>query len=71
MHPDDPNDFVDCLDCGATIVPSLDRAFALSNEAFLCFECAARRGGAYDVEKDRWTTPPNVSDEPDERRPHA
>jgi hypothetical protein len=71
MPPDDPNELVDCLDCGVTIVPSLDRAFRLSNEAFLCFECAERRGGAYDAEKDRWTMPPNVADETDERRPHA
>lgn len=69
MHPED--DLADCLDCGATMAPGPDRAFALSAETFLCFACAQRRGGVYDAAPDRWTRAPDVADEPDERRPHT
>jgi hypothetical protein len=64
------NGLTECFDCGARIDPALDRAFAMSTDAFLCFECARRRGGVYDSDADRWIVPPDVSDEADERRPH-
>jgi hypothetical protein len=59
-----------CLECGEAIWPEKDRAFAASPESYLCFECAERRGGVYDAQQDRWTTPPDVTDLADERRPH-
>jgi hypothetical protein len=70
MDEEELDELVECLDCGEPIVPGPDRAFAVSSEAFLCYACALRRGGAYDVGEDRWVSPPDVADEPDERRPH-
>ena len=70
MHEQEFNELTKCMDCGALIAPERDRAFAVSDEDFLCFECSLRRGGAYDAEMDRWIVAPSVGDEPDERRPH-
>ncbi len=70
MHEQEDQDLSKCLDCGALIAPETDRAYALSDDDFLCFECAVRRGGVYDGEKERWLVAPDVSDEPDERRRH-
>lgn len=39
----------------------------MTADAWLCFDCAVRRGGVYDSEEDRWTTAPNVADLPQER----
>ena len=64
------SELVECIDCGANITSALDRAFALGDDTFLCFECATTRGGIYDDQHDCWLTAPNVADEPDERRPH-
>jgi hypothetical protein len=59
-----------CADCGAEIWPVDARAFAVGPDVYLCFECAERRGGVYDADKDRWTVPPDASRIADERRPH-
>ncbi len=60
-----------CSSCGAELWPEADRAFTYGPGAYLCFECAERRGGVFDAEEDRWTSAPDVSGLPDERRPHA
>src|SRR5688500_2586930 len=70
MHQEEWLELTNCLDCGEPIVPERDRAFAVSEEGFLCFECAERRGGVYDADTERWTAAPDVTGEPDERRPH-
>ncbi len=70
MHRTESETLVECWACGASIAPEIDRAFAISDDAFLCFECALERGGKFNDEEDRWTLPPNVADLPDERRPH-
>jgi hypothetical protein len=70
MHRSEARELVDCLDCGAAIAPERERAFAVGDDMYLCFECAVRRGGVYDEREDRWMVPPIVEDEPDERRPH-
>jgi hypothetical protein len=70
METDELEELVRCFDCGAMIAPGPDRAYAISDESFLCFECAERRGGRYDHDADEWIVAPNVADEPDERRPH-
>jgi hypothetical protein len=57
-----------CGECGAEIWPEVDRAFPCSAETYVCFACAERRGGAYDVREDRWVVPPDVSGLFDERR---
>lgn len=60
-----------CVDCGAEIWPEVDRAFSYGSEEYLCFGCAERRGGVFDADEDRWTSAPDLSGLPDERRPHA
>jgi hypothetical protein len=49
------------LSCGAEISLGVDRAFALSEDAALCFACAVGRGGSYSEAHDRWTKAPNLS----------
>jgi hypothetical protein len=51
-----------CADCGAEIDPDRGRAFGVSPEADLCWECARRRGGAYDELRDSWVRAPDVKD---------
>jgi hypothetical protein len=63
-HDDDAEDLVRCLDCGVLISPATDRAYAISAQDFLCFGCAERRGGVYDEAEDRWTTAPELGEEP-------
>ncbi len=70
MHRQEYDELVDCCDCGATVAPGPDRAFAVSDDVFLCFDCAFRRGGVYDGQKERWAVAPSVSGLADERRPH-
>ena len=70
MHSQEWNELTECFDCGATVAPATDRAFAMSDDAFLCFDCAVRRGGVYDLDGELWTVAPDVSDEADERRRH-
>jgi hypothetical protein len=60
----------ECNDCGAEVTPGADRTYSISPELILCFECAVKRGGIYEEREDRWLKEPDVSDEPDERRPH-
>jgi hypothetical protein len=70
MHSQEWNDLVECCDCGATLSGETDRPFAMSDDDFLCFECAVRRGGVFDTMQERWIVSPNVADLPDERRAH-
>jgi hypothetical protein len=70
MEQDEWNELVQCVDCRAMIAPGPDRAFAISDDDFLCFACSIRRGGLFDYDEDSWIVAPNVADEPDERRPH-
>lgn len=67
MDQSEQEDIVECIDCGASISPGVDRAYAVTTDAWLCFECAERRGGVYDSDEDRWVTAPNVADLPQER----
>jgi hypothetical protein len=61
---------VPCCACGASLWPDVDRGFACSPDAYLCFQCAEERGGVYDAQEDRWVVPPDVSGLPEERRAH-
>jgi len=55
-------DTVTCADCGATLWASSDTDFPLDEERVLCWHCAVRRGGRYDLERECWRPPPNVLD---------
>ena len=70
MHSQEWHGLVDCCGCGSTVAPESDRAFAVDDDVFLCFECAIARGGVYDAEEERWSVAPTIVDLPDERRPH-
>jgi len=50
-----------CADCGASVAEE-SRVFGFGAEAVLCWECALRRGGAYDSNEERWTVEPGVAD---------
>jgi hypothetical protein len=64
-------DFIDCHHCGATIARGDVRSYVVNETVVLCENCATLRGGVYEAMHDRWTIDPDVSDLPDERRPHA
>jgi hypothetical protein len=70
MHRQEWTELTTCIDCGDEIDPATDDAFPVGETGYLCLKCAVRRGGSFDPEEDRWTTPPDVADLPDERRPH-
>jgi len=61
-------ELTNCADCGAEISPATDRAFAVNDDVYICFECALKRGGVFDEKTDRWTSAPNVENIADERR---
>ncbi len=48
----------------------IERVYAYGPSGLLCHACARRRGGVYDAERERWTVEPDLTDLPDERRPH-
>lgn len=50
-----------CIECGAEVWPERDRSYLLSEEDALCYECARKRGGAYDELSDRWARAPNLA----------
>jgi len=60
-----------CTDCGMDLGVDLTHAYLGSAGVQLCWECALARGGSFDEKRERWTRPPDVTDLPDERRPHA
>lgn len=60
MHRDEEVDLSTCADCGATIRAEVQEGFSFGTRGVLCFECAARRGGSYDAQQDRWTVDPNL-----------
>ncbi len=62
MHRSEARDLTRCAECGAEIFLEVDRTYPLTPEAALCFDCATRRGGAYDELDDRWVRPPEVAD---------
>jgi hypothetical protein len=67
---DESEEAVACCACGASLWPDVDRGFACSPEAYLCFRCAEQRGGVYDGQHDRWVIAPDTSGLVDERRAH-
>ncbi len=58
---DDREGFGNCLACGAIIESATARSYLFGQESELCSVCAAARGGVYDVERDAWDPPPDVS----------
>jgi len=59
-----------CMSCGMPVDVGLERAYAYGPSGVLCYACARRRGGVHDAERDCWTVEPDLTDLPDERRPH-
>ena len=70
MHRSEARELVDCIECRATIAPERDRAFAITDDVYLCFDCAVKRGGVWNEDQDEWSTAPNLGNIADERRPH-
>jgi hypothetical protein len=62
MHREEAERLSPCADCGAEIDPRVERAYAFGSAGVLCWECAVRRGGMYDGQRETWTTPPRVGD---------
>lgn len=55
-----------CELCGARVSASTEAAFAFGAGGVLCFECATRRGGSFDADRDLWDPPPDLEGLPDE-----
>ena len=62
MHREEANQLAICLDCGAEVSAATDRSYGFGGIGVLCWECAVRRGGTYDAERDHWTVSPQVAD---------
>lgn len=65
MHQSEARDLVSCLSCGAEVSLGVDRVFAVTEDAGLCFACAVRRGGSYSEAHDQWTKAPSLEGLPD------
>jgi hypothetical protein len=62
MHRTEERELDSCFSCGAEVHAARDRAYALDTERVLCFDCATRRGGAYDEAHDLWVRTPDLGD---------
>jgi hypothetical protein len=60
MHRQEANQLANCVDCGAEISAAMDRSYASGGIGVLCWECAVRRGGSYDAERDEWSVSPEL-----------
>lgn len=60
MHRSEDYDRVLCLQCGADVSASRDRAYPIGGDDALCFRCALDRGGRYDEDHDRWSEAPKL-----------
>ncbi|MEW5852050.1 MAG: hypothetical protein AB2A00_24895 [Myxococcota bacterium] len=50
----------ECEDCRQTVTPPQDPVYRLGEDAFLCLQCATRRGGVYNADEDRWVVEPSL-----------
>ena len=60
MHESEVDSLVQCADCGAEIRVSVDRGFVAEPDTVLCYDCAERRGGAWDEERAIWSGAPDL-----------
>lgn len=60
MDEEELDELDECVDCGATVDVETDPSFPFGSRGVLCLECAIRRGGIYDADEDRWTSPPDL-----------
>lgn len=60
MHRSETYDLVRCVQCGAEVSISANRAFVIGQDNALCFACSIDHGGQYDEEHDDWVQPPNL-----------
>ena len=49
-----------CADCGSEITAGIDRGFSSGTDLVLCYDCAERRGGAWDEARGVWTRAPDL-----------
>ncbi len=68
------SELLTCAECG-NAVSQFETFCAITDVDVLCWDCALRRGGSYDVEAGRWTVMPDHSDlvrgRGPKRHPHA
>jgi hypothetical protein len=51
-----------CANCGTLVTEGTMPLFTFGEGEVLCGQCALRRGGSYDVERDQWVTAPKIDD---------
>jgi hypothetical protein len=61
MHESEWDELQQCVDCGSEVAPGTDRAFAFG-DVVLCFDCAVRRGGEFDAQRETWSKAPSLGD---------
>jgi hypothetical protein len=71
MRTEEWNELCNCAVCGAVVSPRIDRTYPFGASSLLCWDCAVRRGGNYDLIDDRWVVAPDTSDLGWQPRPHA
>lgn len=62
MHRSELSDLEPCVDCGGTVDLRAGEGFTFGSRGVLCHECAMRRGGSYDADRDAWTEAPRLDD---------
>jgi hypothetical protein len=67
----DEEERVDVCDvCGEPVDTINERAYAFGDEGIVCWSCAIDRGGIWDVERECWSTEPDLEGVHDAREPH-
>ncbi len=63
MHRSEEAETLSCAACGSA-VDTRASAYVYGADGALCFDCAVKRGGAYNAGEDHWYRVPDVSDLP-------
>jgi len=51
-----------CADCSHELSADSERCCSIGEELRLCWDCALRRGGSYDGDRDCWVELPDTAD---------
>jgi len=60
MHRSEEQTLCRCADCGAEFAAGGQAGYSFDTSSTLCFECAMRRGGSYDADRDHWSVAPQL-----------
>lgn len=60
MHRSEEPEHEPCVSCGRDVTAGTDRAYVVTDEEVLCFDCAVRLGGSWDEITGTWVHVPDL-----------